>query len=795
MVLSKMYAWGRVAGAAGLVAIAAAGAAGTPVTYYDGANTASGATLRTSLNGILTTGHLRVGYDNTYAALIVTDEDPANTNNVLMVYGGDSRAKTDDGGNNSLPTGGWNKEHIFPQSFFDSLDSTAAPMRSDLHALMPADADINGARSNSPYQNVASPTYTDVFGNRRLGAQGGATTVWEPTNSDKGRVARAALYMDIRYEGASGPDLKLINSYPGGTSAGEMAYLNTMLDWHRLYPPTAWERARNQKVYNRQKNANPFADHPEWAGTIFGGTAWTMADGDTLTVGSTPRTAGSITAGTNDIPVLSLNLGLAANQFHIAQIGVSELGTISDSEVSNLKLWWDVDGNGVASVTDTLLDTRTLSSGSATFAPSHPYYVAPGTGAMGTRLLITASIPASASNGATFQLRVNANGIQPHISGGNDTAPTFSNQDSSVITVGSAVSGGDSVTVVPTSRAPLGSVAGSADVPMLNLGLTVSSNEWDLGSIGLVKLGTVPDSGISSVNLYLDNDADGVVDAGEQLLGSTTFSGTVATLTLNPAHRILAGTKSLLLTASLAFSAPQDATVGIRVAASGLVPSSTGGADVTSTNGNLDSNLTVITASTGGGSNLIISEVFEGTAGSLKYVELHNVGSTPITLSNYTLRRYANGSVTPATMALSGTVNPGGFHVVANNTTDFATAYSPKAPNQVNSSVISHNGNDCYDLVTGGVVVDSFAADRAGAADNFATDIVAFRIGDQLPNNGAWGAVSSLAASTGTSTSGYWAWIKITASNGNAATAGTPGSQGGAAGVEVPVTLSGFTLE
>ena len=399
--------------------------AGVPVTYYDTANTASATQMRASLNAIVSNGAVELGYSNTTQAIYAADEDPANPNNVLLMYGRGTRAKSASGGSNdgNALTGGWNREHMFPQSKF----SSAEPMQSDIHALAPCDADVNSARLAYPYDTVASPTYTDAFGNRHNGSR------WEPADVDKGRAARAILYMDVRYEGRNGEaDLVVINSYPGPTGSNEMAYLNTLLTWHRLYPPGAFERVRNQKAYNRQGNANPFVDHPEWAARVWGGSAWVMGNGDTLTVAgvnrapTTPRNAGALR-----VPLLTLNLGLAAREFHIASIAVDKLGTIADDGVTELQLWWDVDNNGTVSSVDTLLDTRTFSGGMATFALSHPFYVAAGT----TNLLVTASASFLVTGTRTLGVRVRANGIEPHISGGADTAPVFGGVSSGLVTI------------------------------------------------------------------------------------------------------------------------------------------------------------------------------------------------------------------------------------------------------------------------------------------------------------------------------------------------------------------------
>ncbi len=769
-----------------IASLAAALPAGTPVAYYDSANPATSATLKATLNDIVTAGSIQVGYSNTNAALYVTDEDPANANNVYMVYGRDSRPKSLSSGaaDGNPATGGWNREHCFPQSFLNPSSVSREPMVSDLHSLMPADTDINTQRSNEGYDNVTSPVYTDVFGNRD------DNTRWEPASVDKGRVARAILYMDTRYEGeGSNPDLAVSDAAPG---LYNMAYKTTLLNWHRLYPPTAWERLRNYKVYNRQGNANPFVDRPEWAAVVFGGTAWSMTDNDTLTLGATNRApVATQSASAQNVPLLSLNATLAANQFHIATVAISKLGTILDSEVASVKLWLDVDNNGSASAADVLLDTRTFSGGAATFnLGAHPFYVAPGT----MNFLVTATIGSSVAGTRTLGVRVNANGITRDLSGGNDINPTFSNLDSGLANVSGSVANGDSITVGSTNRAGVSVPAGSVDAAFLSLNLTLAANEWDLAQVNISELGTSADSDVLDVTLYLDANNNGAVDASDSLLGTAVLSGGAASLVLDTPYRILPGTKNFLLAATMSPAATVGNTVQLRVNASGILSGPTGGTDNNPANAALDSTAsTIIAAPAGTTDNLVISEVFEGTAGSLKYVEIHNPTTATINLDtprNYVLRRYANGNLTPGTVDITGTVAAGGYWFIVNNLTDYNTYFpSGTVPNQANSTIISHNGNDCYELynATDGVV-DTFAGDNLGNNPNFAIDIVAMRKMDELPNNGAWGG-SVQPAANADSPSGFWSTRVITAGNGNAATVGNPG------GFNLPVRLSGFAVE
>jgi hypothetical protein len=203
----------------------------------------------------------------------------------------------------------------------------------------------------------------------------------------------------------------------------------------------------------------------------------------------------------------------------------------------------------------------------------------------------------------------------------------------------------------------------------------------------------------------------------------------------------------------------------------------------------------------GAETDLVISEVLEGTSGNLKYVEIVNRGATPVVLADttVTLRRYTNGAITVgASIPLVGTIPAGGRFVIANNQADLTTFMGGYVPSQISTNV-NHNGNDGYDLVYGDTptVIDTFAKDLMTGVDptNFANDCVAFRILSALPNTGGWGAVGPKPADGANSASGFWKVVYVTATNGNALAVGTPGTGGGGGGVEVPVTLSQMTIE
>ena len=225
--------------------------------YYAGALGKSGDSLKNALHTIISTGVTKLSYDAVWNALKVTDQDPSNSSNVILLYSGTSRSKSLNGGD----TGDWNREHVWAKSHGDF--GTSAGPGTDLHHLRPEDVTINSLRDNKDFDNGGSAV---------SGAAGNYTDAdsWEPRNAVKGDVARMILYMAVRYEGGdSYPDLEVDNVTGSGT-APRIGRVSALLAWNAQDPPDAFERNRNQVIYaSYQHNRNPFIDHPEWVNSIF----------------------------------------------------------------------------------------------------------------------------------------------------------------------------------------------------------------------------------------------------------------------------------------------------------------------------------------------------------------------------------------------------------------------------------------------------------------------------------------------------------------------------------------------
>ena len=107
-------------------------------------------------------------------------------------------------------------------------------------------------------------------------AEGGAddtcacNRLFEPPDAFKGQIARALMYMDLRYDGMEPDTLDLRLTDCPFQPERDMAYLSQMITWHFQYPPDAREVYRNQRACERwQGNRNPFIDHPALATSLF----------------------------------------------------------------------------------------------------------------------------------------------------------------------------------------------------------------------------------------------------------------------------------------------------------------------------------------------------------------------------------------------------------------------------------------------------------------------------------------------------------------------------------------------
>lgn len=237
-----------------------------PPDYYQDASGKTGAVLKSALHNIID-DHESLPYSSssfdTHDALLVLDQDPTLSNNVVLIYSGRSESKA------TWPA--WNREHLWPNSL--GIDDDA-PAHSDLHNLRACDANVNSSRGNEYYDwsdtnsaSYAFPAHVEVP------QCSSDQDSWQPPATVRGDIARAQFYMAVRYEGdaSNEPDLELTNDTVAIQSTNNlMGRLNTLLQWHFADPVDAAEELRNDRVDSLyQGNRNPFVDESAFVEALF----------------------------------------------------------------------------------------------------------------------------------------------------------------------------------------------------------------------------------------------------------------------------------------------------------------------------------------------------------------------------------------------------------------------------------------------------------------------------------------------------------------------------------------------
>lgn len=170
------------------------------------------------------------------------------------------------------------REHIWPKSWWECGDSCPdQDAYSDLHLLFPGEAVGNNQRGTLPYglvkENLYSNSQTFIGWKKGFCVSDPTHKCVEPPDQWKGVLARATLYVSVRYRGIFKYPCESLNGQCANNIAVKGSYLNdwfeqTMRDWHHSYPVTDPEQKRNEAVYALQGNRNPFVDHPEYVDRI-----------------------------------------------------------------------------------------------------------------------------------------------------------------------------------------------------------------------------------------------------------------------------------------------------------------------------------------------------------------------------------------------------------------------------------------------------------------------------------------------------------------------------------------------
>ncbi|MGY0219405.1 HNH endonuclease signature motif containing protein [Endozoicomonadaceae bacterium StTr2] len=251
-----------------------------PNGYYQSVQGLTGQALKTGLFNIIKnhtsrgysaiwdfyhTGERDNYYENDGSILDIYSEKPQSSDSVTYTVGQDQCGTYRGEGDC------YNREHSFPKSWFGGK---IEPMNSDVHHIFATDGYVNAKRSNYPYGEVSSASYTSSNGSKLGSSTGSFGTVFEPIDEFKGDLARAYFYMATRYQdriagwedNTSNSDAVLDGT---STQVFEPAMLVLLKKWHSEDPVSQRERDRNQAAYEFQGNRNPFVDHPEFINMIW----------------------------------------------------------------------------------------------------------------------------------------------------------------------------------------------------------------------------------------------------------------------------------------------------------------------------------------------------------------------------------------------------------------------------------------------------------------------------------------------------------------------------------------------
>lgn len=217
---------------------------------------------------LITRTHNEIAYSAVWEVLDRADEDPENSQNVLLLYGyetGDesskyARSRKKEAKHRGGSTiGKWNREHVYAKSLGTPKligEGDVVDAGSDAHNLRAADGSFNSTRGNK------------IFENAQGFARSLSSNTWYPGDEWKGDVARIIMYMYVRW----GTRTKSNNIAAGGNAIYKIPDMpDVFLKWNVEDPVSDFERRRNDQIFYTQANRNPFIDNPYLATLIWGG--------------------------------------------------------------------------------------------------------------------------------------------------------------------------------------------------------------------------------------------------------------------------------------------------------------------------------------------------------------------------------------------------------------------------------------------------------------------------------------------------------------------------------------------
>jgi endonuclease I len=222
--------------------------------YYSGINSGS-STFLSDLSALINP-HTVVSYFN-YKTTVMNQFEIRDTTNgqsfVTCVYSGERKVFDEPF---DWTAQGYSREHTYSHSWMPTFpaNNPEQPEYSDQHNLWPTNLQqANTPRSNLPLMDIDG-TIVFTYLEGRVGYSGNQL-VYEPRAAQKGNAARSIFYMATAYNSQGGNNWQI----PANQSQ------ESLKTWHYNDLPDNYEIARNEFIFSKQANRNPFVDSVNFA--------------------------------------------------------------------------------------------------------------------------------------------------------------------------------------------------------------------------------------------------------------------------------------------------------------------------------------------------------------------------------------------------------------------------------------------------------------------------------------------------------------------------------------------------
>ena len=267
--------------------------------------------------------------------------------------------------------------------------------------------------------------------------------------------------------------------------------------------------------------------HPYVSGTTNGtgaidGALLTIAGHLTVARGPQSPAARVVPAGATSLPALQVRVTTHDEAFSVTRLRLTAGGSANDvTELGNVRIWLDANGDGAAGGGDTQLAAGTFTQDDGSLDLSFAAVAIPAD--QSRDFLVTADISGSATGGDDFRVVLAAAADLGASGAASGPIPTSGPRAlTGTPVIGDLQTVGGALTVALGAATPAAGTAqpGATGVPMLQVSLTAQAEAVALTSITLAGSGSGDEvADVARVRLYRDVNGNGLVDGPDVSVG------------------------------------------------------------------------------------------------------------------------------------------------------------------------------------------------------------------------------------------------------------------------------------